>query len=81
MRSLAFRMMLAVTVVLGLASLAAAQTGNEEAICRNDPNVFFCENFEDRAAMVSAEVARLEGRETSLPQIESHDALKEAPSA
>ena len=49
MRSLAFRMMLAVTVVLGLASLAAAQTGNEEAICRNDPNVFFCENFEDRA--------------------------------
>jgi hypothetical protein len=41
-------MMLAVTVVLGLASLAAAQTGNEEAICRNDPNVFFCENFEDR---------------------------------
>jgi hypothetical protein len=39
----------AVVLVLGLASLAAAQTGNEEAICVNDPNVFFCENFEDRA--------------------------------
>jgi hypothetical protein len=27
---------------------AFAQTGNEEPICRDDPNVFFCDNFEDR---------------------------------
>jgi hypothetical protein len=39
------------TLLLALApvALASAQTGNEEAICRNDPNVFFCDNFEDRA--------------------------------
>jgi hypothetical protein len=35
-------------LLLGLPSLASAQTGNEEAICRNDANVFFCENWEDR---------------------------------
>jgi hypothetical protein len=41
---------LAVTVVgaFGTIVSASAQTGQEEAICRNDPNVFFCENFEDR---------------------------------
>jgi hypothetical protein len=37
------------SVLCVMPGVAIAQTGNEEAICRTDPNVFFCDNFEDRA--------------------------------
>lgn len=33
-----------------MASVGWAQTGNEEVICRADPNVIYCDNFEDRVA-------------------------------
>jgi hypothetical protein len=41
--------LLAALLLLGSTTLAWGQTGREEAICRTDPNVFFCDNFEDRA--------------------------------
>ena len=43
------RTVAAVALLLAAAGAASGQTGNEEAICRNDPNVIFCENYEDRA--------------------------------
>lgn len=43
------RWVLILILALLAVPVAEAQTGNEEGICRNDPNVFFCENFEDRA--------------------------------
>ena len=46
------RLLLVIALFFATSSAALAShvaaTGNEEPICRNDPNVFFCENYEDR---------------------------------